>query len=246
MDKIKIGILTLAAVVNAPCFSGAMGPITSNSWSGLYLGGQLGEAWGYQKLRQETPAGTHIGYARDNNSSFIGGGYVGLNWQINDFVIGIEGDGNGVDLSRYSACLYQSYGVDNPSPGTCFSPTYDFDIQMQWQAAVRGRIGWIWMETLFYVAGGVTFTEVKSTFTTAANYVPLGSETYRTNYTGSTAGVGIEYKFNGHWVARGEYRYNNLGSNRQLITQGGGFWNQYIMNNYIKDNTFLVGLSYLI
>jgi outer membrane immunogenic protein len=247
MDKIKLGMLVLATVIMEPCYAGAMGPIPSHNWTGVYIGGQIGEAWGYQNLRQETVLGTRLGETSYNNSSFLGGAYAGLNWQINDFVVSIEGDGNGVSLSNYGTCLYQTDGVGNPSPGSCFSPAYNYTIQIPWQAAARGRLGWIWAEqTLFYVAGGVAFTDVKATFTTVDNYFPLGSETFRKTYTGSTAGIGVEFRFNNRWIARAEYRYDNYGNNNHLITQGGAFWDGRVVDTYIKDNSFRVGLSYLI
>lgn len=247
MDKLKIGVLALATLMIEPCFAGAMGPIeVRDSWTGLYLGGQLGEAWAYQHLRKELPTGTRIGNARNNNASFLGGAYAGLNWQINDFLVGVEGDANATNINYYANCLRQNAGVGNPSPGACFPATYDFNLNSQWQAAARGRIGWIWRNTLFYVAGGVAFTDLKSTYTTVANYAPLGSVAFKDTLTGSTAGVGVEYKFNYHWIARAEYRYDNYGNTRHFITTGGGFWNQFVVENYIKDNSFRVGLSYLV
>lgn len=246
MDKMKIGVLTLAAAVSQLCNAGDMGPVASKNWTGVYLGGQLGEAWGYNDIKQDTQFGTRLGYRSDYDSSFIGGGYVGFNWQINQFLVGVEGDGNGVNLSKYGNCLYQSFGVGNPEPGSCFIPAYDFELQSPWQAAARARVGWIWAQTLFYVAGGVAFTEVKATYTTYDNYPPVGSQTFHDTYVGSTAGVGAEFKFNDHWVARAEYRYDNYGSTRHLVTQGGGFWDQYVVDHYLKDNSFRVGLSYLI
>lgn len=90
MDRMKMGVLLLASMSMEPLFAGSMGPIASHNWTGLYLGGQIGEAWGYQNVRQETSFGTRIGQTTNNNASFLGGVYAGLNWQINDFVIGIE------------------------------------------------------------------------------------------------------------------------------------------------------------
>jgi outer membrane immunogenic protein len=247
MEKRQIGILALAAVMMEPCFAGAMGPISiRDSWTGLYVGGQIGEAWAYQHLRLLLPVGTRIGNVRNNNASFLGGGYVGLNWQINDFLIGVEGDANATDINDYGNCVYQNAGIGNPSPGACFPASYDFNLNSKWQAAARGRLGWIWRSTLFYVAGGVAFTDLKATYTTVAGYSPLGSATYRDNLTGSTAGIGAEFKFNGHWIARAEYRYDNYGNNKHLATNAGGFWNQYVVESYLKDNSFRVGISYLV
>ncbi|MBN9081596.1 MAG: hypothetical protein BGP04_11360 [Rhizobiales bacterium 62-17] len=52
------------------------------TWTGFYVGGQLGGAW-----------------SANNTNGFIGGGHVGYNYQMNNsFVVGLEGDFEGTSL----------------------------------------------------------------------------------------------------------------------------------------------------
>src|ERR1700739_2771117 len=59
------------------------------SWTGVYLGGNLGAAWTNRSV-------THILFgvngSPNNNATFIGGGQVGANYQFGSFVAGVEGD----------------------------------------------------------------------------------------------------------------------------------------------------------
>ena len=71
-------------VVPAPMYSPT--PIAYN-WSGFYVGGHGGWGWG---------EGTFT-------DGFTIGGQVGVNWQYNNFVLGVEGDGSFVDWGPPSA-----------------------------------------------------------------------------------------------------------------------------------------------
>jgi len=46
----------------------------SSNWTGFYAGAHAGAGWS------------------DDNAGFIGGGQVGFNYQINQWVFGVEGD----------------------------------------------------------------------------------------------------------------------------------------------------------
>ena len=87
----------------------------------------------------------HIGaliVANNNNNSgrFLVGGQAGYNWQINNFVLGMEGDGD-VAVGRTD----NFPGFLNPRTNTGFFAT------------VRGRGGIAFDRFLVYGTGGVAF-----------------------------------------------------------------------------------------
>src|SRR5271168_1025420 len=77
------------------------------TWSGLYLGGQIGYAWGSDPINELdvlTPVADNA-FFNDKPNGVIGGAHVGYNLQINQWVAGLEGtvDGSSLTGSRTSA-----------------------------------------------------------------------------------------------------------------------------------------------
>src|SRR5579864_5189970 len=59
------------------------------SWTGFYLGGNLGGAWSNNTV---TDSFFGLNFSSgSNNGVFIGGGQVGGNYQMGNFVLGVEG-----------------------------------------------------------------------------------------------------------------------------------------------------------
>ena len=78
-----------------------------------------------------------------NRARFMGGGQVGINYQINNFVIGVEADFDGVANN------------DNNSGGRVIAgDTIRVNSNDTWIATVAGRIGYAWDRVLFYGKGG--------------------------------------------------------------------------------------------
>ena len=81
-------------------------PVPIFTWTGLYLGGQIGYAWAGNGLSGWGPAYSFSGvnYAP---SGVTGGAHVGYNLQFNQFVLGLEGDVNGTGVNKsygWGAC----------------------------------------------------------------------------------------------------------------------------------------------
>src|SRR5262249_31809316 len=64
------------------------------SWTGFYLGGNIGGAWRHDNVT-DTLLGLNFSNG-NNNGAFIGGGQLGFNWQVSNFVLGFEWDFDGV------------------------------------------------------------------------------------------------------------------------------------------------------
>jgi outer membrane immunogenic protein len=58
------------------------------TWSGIYIGGNIGAAWNQAAI---TDSLNGLNVSGTSNAAFIGGGQVGANYQINWAVVGVEG-----------------------------------------------------------------------------------------------------------------------------------------------------------
>ncbi len=121
------------------------------TWTGIYIGGQVGYAWtsGNNNFNGFDPffgTGTFLSTSIGGTpSGVIGGGNVGYNYQINQWVLGLEGSVDGTSLSNTSAAFFPD--------GTTLSAHSTADIQ----GSIRGKLGVAWDRALIYATGGVAF-----------------------------------------------------------------------------------------
>src|SRR5579872_3657057 len=141
-------------------------------WTGFYLGVNGGGALG-------TSAWDTAGSF--NTSGGVVGGTVGYNYQINHFVVGVEGD---VDWASISGKTTSA--VCPPGCRTSDS----------WLSTVRGRAGYAIDRFMPYVTGGAAFGNI--------NANTAGLTTTSTN-AGWTVGAGLEFAFSPNWSAKAEY-----------------------------------------
>jgi outer membrane immunogenic protein len=162
------------------------------TWSGLYVGVQLGVGVG-------TDSAALPGYTTTYNpDGIVGGAHIGYNYQMNQAVLGVEADVDGSSIS-------QSF-FDTPTAIT-------FDTKLPVEGSVRGRIGWVaWNNTLFYATAGGAFASVETTYTGA-----FGSYSYSRALAGWTVGAGADVPIDRNWSFRAEYRYADLGHQSDLV-----------------------------
>jgi len=166
------------------------------SWTGCYIGGFVGGAW-TQDDATTYPVGAPYGYAYKVDSSVIGGGTLGCNWQPvgSQFVLGLEGE---LGYMKLEGSAY------NPLAGWLDTSSTKVG---NWYGMITGRLGYSWDRALLYVKGGAAFVDVETAlyypgYTTASN-----SETVAT----WTVGGGIEYALDFNWSIKAEYLYLDLG-----------------------------------
>lgn len=161
-------------------------------WTGGYIGLQGGWQWGRDHTA-ESLGGVPTGIDEDLDSDgFIGGVHVGYNWQSGQIVYGAEAD---VEFSTVDG----GYRIAGPD-GT------DFD--MDWQASVRARLGYVPTERLLiYGTAGVAFGDLEYTYVNDETTF----ESFSSTEVGWTVGVGAEYAFTDNLTARLEYRYTDFG-----------------------------------
>jgi outer membrane immunogenic protein len=155
------------------------------SWSGLYMGVQLGYAGGNTSADSGPSSGLNQSYDY-KSSGWLGGAHAGYNFQSGNLVYGIEGD---LEKSGQNGNGYGTLG---------FAHSTD----LNWQGSLRGRLGLAFDRTLIYGTAGWAFGEVK-TDKGFANYTDVRN--------GWTAGVGIEHMLTQSLSARIEYRYTDFG-----------------------------------
>jgi outer membrane immunogenic protein len=211
MKKFWIGTTAAIALLAAAGAQAADLPVKAPpaapviNWSGFYVGGNAGIAWSRDLLTFNVPDVT--GSSEDfrfTPSSFIGGGQVGFQSQVEKWVFGIEATWSGLDLhgSRQSVLL--------PDP-TLVSLKID-DI-----ATVAARFGYAWDHAMFYAKAGYAAARVGIH---AFDTVSLATGDDRAWRSGWTLGAGIEYMVVPSIVLGLEFDFYNLQFDNK---QGVGF-----------------------
>jgi outer membrane immunogenic protein len=233
------GIMT-AGAADMPLKARPMAaPPPAFSWTGFYVGANVGGAW--------TPNNSSSDFAPlfppfivlapqaaiptlfpgqlasltggGNQSGVIGGGQIGYNWQVQQFVLGVEADIVGTGLKGSSASATRTFGP--PILLATVNQTVNVDFgHIDWMASFRGRAGFAWDRALFYVTGGAAVAEIGGSTTTVVNgpgiAIPAGTFTASnggsTTRWGWTVGGGVEWAFSQNWSLAGEYRYTDFGN----------------------------------
>jgi len=172
-------------------------PIGYN-WNGFYVGAHLGGAWPSRDFNQ-TLAGVTVEAGTTKPSGVVGGGQIGWNWQFApSWLFGIEADVSGADLRDT---------VSTTSPTGL--AVVNWRDKVDAFGTVRGRLGYVVDNWLFYGTGGFAWVDDKFTRTQAvagplSPAVGLTMSNTQTA-TGWVAGVGAEWGFARNWTARVEY-----------------------------------------
>ena len=205
------------------------------TWTGFYLGGQVGYAWARDNGSINNPAPGIPGLPSSiflpftvNLNGVIGGAHAGYNLQINQWVVGVEGSVDGTSLSKT-----QLVGA--------FPPFFQglVDPKATVQGSIRGRLGIAFDRVLIYATGGAAFAN----FTVAYNTLPLGGvDQITSTRTGWTVGGGLEYAVTNNWSIRGEYRYSDFGS-RNDFSAVALFPNSFV-RHHLTENQVQAGFSY--
>ena len=108
------------------------------NWTGFYLGINGGGGWGTSQWD---------GVDKFDLSGGLIGGTVGYNWQVNQLVLGAEGDIDWSGIKGTTTVL---------CPGGC-------ETRNQWLATVRGRLGYAWDRFLPYLTAGLAAGDINAT-----------------------------------------------------------------------------------
>lgn len=186
------------------------------SWTGFYFGGNLGGAWVKRDVT-DSLFGFNFSPGNDNNGVFIGGGQVGANYQVNNIVLGVEGDFDWAANNNNT-----SNGVIVSGVG--LGHTFQVTANNRWVTTLAARLGVAVNNVLFYGkagggwvgADGFTVTDL----TTSTSFTGSGS----TTNSGWLVGGGLEWAFADNWSAKFEYDYLGLGSRTFTVPVGSPFF----------------------
>jgi outer membrane immunogenic protein len=229
--------------------------VPTYNWTGFYVGGFVGGAFGGNVNTTEPLAvnafpgapynlpGQNYGYHL--GSGAIGGGTLGYNWQPqgSPIVLGLEGEVGYIHLSKTI--------IDPNSFQFAGGDTSDTTTIGDWYGVIAGRAGYAADRVLFYAKGGAAFTNISSAVTDTCTIAPCGSGTLATTGTGPkdgwVAGGGIEYAFARNWTVKGEYLFLDFNQTYSVCGPGGATAagvNFCGTRNISGINTGKIGINY--
>jgi len=206
------------------------------SWTGFYIGANLGAAYHNWKFSDDGAPGSAFVFPPgttfwDSNSwGVIAGGQIGYNLQYDRYIFGIEGDFN---------YLNNSASTTNSSGGLPVSA----EAKAQWLATVRGRVGMMLSPTFVYVTGGVAFAKFHEAWGAAGFGLtpPLQQFVIDKVKTGPIVGVGVEHALDNHWSVKAELLKAWFSSDSATYTTSGSTYRSEFHNGLIIGR---VGLNF--
>ena len=238
MGRLFVGfIVAVSTFAFTQCALAASPPPPGFSWTGFYIGANLGGGWGRRDVTYapndpvagdlftsghsfETPPATSF-----DVNGVIGGIQLGYNYQFaRNWLAGLEADFDWSGMKGSTTSIFDS---------NTLSTTVDEHIK--WFGTVRARLGYLPMDNLLaYITGGFAYGRVEhsANFNNLSNGfgvnngAPLGATIgfdcvgFSTCFAGSssdiatgwTLGGGLEYALWQNWMLRAEYLYVSLAS----------------------------------
>ena len=155
---LMVGTIFGVSVANAADMAvKAPPPVAVYNWTGCYIGVEGGGQWGTARsvgtgLRNGVRVGP--GGNLNNQTDFdggLGGGTLGCNYEVNRWVLGIEGDGSWSSISGSSSLV-----------PPVFNPNFREAFGDHWLATVRGRVGYaVKDDMLLYGTAGGAFADLR-------------------------------------------------------------------------------------
>jgi outer membrane immunogenic protein len=136
-----------------------------------------------------------FGEACRGRSGGLFGGQVGYRWQANQWVFGLEAQGDWADLNNTRVSL--------------IDPTLSTRAKTDGIGLFTGQIGYAWNAALLYVKGGAAVTSNR--FSIFNNITGIELAAASSTRWGGTVGVGLEYGFAPNWSFGVEYDHLFLG-----------------------------------
>jgi outer membrane immunogenic protein len=168
------------------------------SWTGFYIGGNIGAAWAESHW---TDSRFGLDWSRSSNGRFMGGGQVGFNYQFagSNFVLGAEAQFDWL-ASDGGVTAVGPFGhgfqiVSNDTSITTAAARFGFAVD---RALFYGKAGGGWVGN-----NGFTVTDL----TTGQVFNGDTSHTI----SGWMVGAGVEYAFGYNWSAKIEWDHIGLG-----------------------------------
>ncbi len=226
----------VALAADLPTRMGAPAPVAYAppvfTWTGFYVGVNAGAAWAgkddcatggdYDGTTYKAWNGYGATCDGDRNTSFIGGGQAGFNYQMGALVLGLEGD---IDwMGRGHGHGYDYDSTTTHVEGSPYEGSYSYrgGHAGETLSTIRGRLGFAVDRALFYVTGGVAFRDSGSngsvTYTDTDNNVYTYTRTSDDHNVGWVVGGGLEYALTPNVSAKLEYIHAQFDKDNGLYT----------------------------
>jgi outer membrane immunogenic protein len=207
----------MAADLGAPVYRAPAVYVPVSSWTGFYAGFNGGYGWSNPSTTA-TPFQNFPGLAvippfafSQNVNGAVFGGQLGYNYQIANWVVGVEGDFDWAGINNASSSLAIS-----PGSGGTATDGFMAHQNIRWLASIRGRLGYAWGPSLLYVTGGAAWDERDNNLLVSTNTNVAGAAasaaSFSTTKSGWVIGAGYEWMITPKWIVRGEYLHYGFNS----------------------------------
>lgn len=277
----------IAAVLASALFSGAafaadLTPVTKApaapapfQWTGFYVGGNIGAGWNagsapdnvgylYGSYYGTYGNGWFDGERRSKSGSITGGLQAGYNYQIGQFVLGVETDLNYLNTSEQ----YLATSTVDLQPYPLTRPDYNYHLRenlrangaVDWFGTIRARVGMTPVDRLLvYATGGAAYAQVAGSASYdwheygfwwggpgdhSFNRMGGFSGSSKDVRWGWTVGGGAEYAITNNLTIKGEYLYIDLGSQDYTVAESPTGDEFITWSNATKLNIVRVGMNY--
>lgn len=184
------------------------------NWTGWYIGAFGGIGAG--DIDFDAAGGGTTGSLDISGSGAIGGGQIGADYQMGNWVFGAVAD---IAATNFGGEVTTTGGF-----GTGYAES-----RLDYLGTVRGRIGYAFDRTLFYGHGGWAYGQVENTVSAGGTTLFSGEE-HRNGYT---VGLGVEHAFTDRLSFQTEYSYVDLGDD-EVFNNGALAVNEDVRFHTIK------------
>ncbi|PBC00126.1 hypothetical protein CK224_02895 [Mesorhizobium sp. WSM3862] len=179
----SVALAALAAPANAQ----------DGSWTGYYAGAEIGAGFSHPGF--DGPSA--VSSSDFSDTAFIGGVYVGHDWQAGQFVYGGVASFDFLGFHNQNS----SHVVVDPIFG---GKTHAYNYDLDWVASARARAGFLASDQfLLYGTAGVAVSRFGTSSSTTG--ILGGADAVNTTKVGGAFGAGVEYAFAPHWALKTEY-----------------------------------------
>jgi outer membrane immunogenic protein len=235
-----LGMTTLTAVILGGAAQAADMPVKARpapapvmyNWTGFYIGGHIGGAWADRDHNHRFDGDRCIWGGGEwgavcfednrhgrNDGNFIAGGQIGFNYQVGQWVWGVEGQISAVlNDNDDDACGFFTWEGGRDHLFRCRN-------RGDWVATLALRLGVTFGQTgnwLLYLKGGAAFADagfdIRLRDDCPLTLTLCNRDNFRFNNnddtrTGWMIGVGLEYGAWGNWSWKLEYNFMDFGNN---------------------------------
>jgi len=217
------------------CLCAANVASAQDRWTGFYIGGNAGVAFGNSNVTtspsndtyfdpDNLPVVARAGKGSISTTGFTGGGQAGYNMQSGNLVFGGEVGFDALSLSGSRTA------ANVPFLSGCCNFTIKESVKTNWLLTARPRIGWAFGPAnswLVDLSAGLAVTDLRSSnvfldFPGGVNETASKTQTE----IGWTAGTSLAYGLDAHWSAKLEYLFVDFGGislNGTAVSRGQTF-----------------------